>query len=463
MSDSSTVNSQNYRHALHWLYDRIDYERTRPVSQTPFRLERIERLLGHIGNPQLRIPAVHIAGTKGKGSTAAMIDSILRHAGIRTGLFTSPHLEKFEERMRVSGAMPSPEQLTALVRRLQRLLDTPEILEEDRHPTFFEAATLLAWMFFEDQQVQIAILETGLGGRLDCTNVCNPLVTIITSIGFDHMQILGNTLPLIAFEKAGIIKSGVPVVQGQLPAEADAVMADRAALLQSPRFICGHDFTWAEERPMEPGERTQHLRVITPRASFDNLEIPLLGSHQAHNASLAVMACELLQTAGWPQLTPTAITSGLRQTNWPLRFEVFDSQPAIILDAAHNPDSIAAVCRVLKQAEWKALESVLVFAVSADKDADSMLRLALPEFRHVVLTRFVANPRSVPPDTLLQNAQEFCRSLPSPPAIHLAEDPYAALQLAQRLAPKNGYILVTGSLFLAAEVRGLLRRPNAGS
>ncbi|MEY3458436.1 MAG: Folylpolyglutamate synthase, partial [Planctomycetota bacterium] len=363
MSDSSNVKSERYRQALDWLYDRIDYERTRPVSQTPFRLERIERLLAHLGNPQLRIPAVHIAGTKGKGSTAAMIDSILRHSGIRTGLFTSPHLEQFEERIRVSGAMLSPEQLTALVGRLQTLLASPEILAEDRHPTFFEAATLLAWMFFEEQQVRIAVLETGLGGRLDCTNVCNPLVTVITSIGFDHMQILGNTLPLIAFEKAGIIKHQVPVVQGQLPAEAAAVMADQATRLQAPRFVCGQDFAWASERPHMPGERTQHLRVITPQASFENLEIPLLGAHQTHNASLAVMACALLQTSGWPQITPTAIASGLRQTNWPLRFEVLEGHPAIILDAAHNPDSIAAVCHVLKQAEWNTRENVLVFAV----------------------------------------------------------------------------------------------------
>ena len=220
--------SSDYRQALDWLYDRTDYERTRPADNSPFRLERTQRLLRQLGNPQLQIPAVHIAGTKGKGSTAAMIDSILRQAGIRTGLFTSPHIAQFEERMRVCGNQPTSQQLTSLIQRLRLLLDHKETLPEDRHPTFFEATTLLAWMFFTDEQIDIAVLETGLGGRLDCTNVCRPLVTVITSIGFDHTQILGNTLSLIAGEKAGIIKPQVPVVEGMLPAEASAVVASRA-------------------------------------------------------------------------------------------------------------------------------------------------------------------------------------------------------------------------------------------
>lgn len=457
MTTSSTTESLRYRQALDWLYDRIDYERTRPAGQSPFRLERIERLLRQLGNPHLRIPAVHIAGTKGKGSTAAMIDSVLRHAGIRTGLFTSPHIEQFEERMRVSGVMPSPQQLTELVDRLQQLLAGPETLEEDRKPTFFEAATLLAWMYFEDQKVQIAVLETGLGGRLDCTNVCNPIVTVITSIGFDHMQILGNTLTLIASEKAGIIKRNVPLVEGQLPDEAAAVMAQKATELAAPRFLCGREFTWTAEQPLQHGDRSQRFRVCTPAQSFDVLEIPLLGRHQIHNASLAVMACELVRQSGWPQINPTAIASGLQQTSWPLRFEISEGRPTIILDAAHNPDSIDAVCRAVRESEWRGLEGTLIFAVSADKDSETMLRRALPEFRRIVITRFVGNPRSIPPDALLNTAQRLCRELPQPPLLHTAETPESALELALSLTPQNSYILASGSLFLAAEVRALVK------
>jgi dihydrofolate synthase/folylpolyglutamate synthase len=281
-------------------------------------------------------------------------------------------------------------------------------------------------------------------------------VTVITSIGYDHTQILGSTLPLIAAEKAGIIKRQVPVVEGQLPAEASAVVAARAELQQAPRFVCGLDFTWATESPAAPGTRTQTIRVLTPHNTLEKLHLPLLGRHQAHNASLAVMACEVLQQNGWPQITPASITAGLRQTHWPLRFEIFDGRPPIILDAAHNPDSIHAVCQLLRESEWQSLEGTLIFGVSADKDSDAMLHQALPAFRHVVLTRFTCNPRSVPPETLLAAASQRCAELPQPPGLHVAETPEAALSLAATIADSNGYVLATGSIFLAAEVRGLL-------
>jgi dihydrofolate synthase/folylpolyglutamate synthase len=456
MNVRESLDSSDYRQALDWLYDRTDYERTRPADNSPFRLERTQRLLRQLGNPQLQIPAVHIAGTKGKGSTAAMIDSILRQAGIRTGLFTSPHIAQFEERMRVCGNQPKPQQLTSLIQRLRLLLDHKETLPEDRHPTFFEATTLLAWMFFTDEQIDIAVLETGLGGRLDCTNVCRPLVTVITSIGFDHTQILGNTLSLIAGEKAGIIKPQVPVVEGMLPAEASAVVASRAEQLQAPRFVCGQDLTWISETPHIPGDRSQTIQIRTPQNTFPQLQLPLLGKHQAHNASLAVMACEVLQQNGWPQISPAAIKNGLRLTQWPLRFEIFAGTPPVILDAAHNPDSMSAVCQLLRETEWQNLDGTLIFAVAADKDADAMLLRALPQFRDVVLTRFNCNPRSVPPEVLLPAARQLCRQLPQPPRLHVTETPEAAYSLATSLAAKTGYVLATGSIFLAAEIRGIL-------
>lgn len=426
----------------------------------PFRLERLERLLQRIGSPQERIPAIHIAGTKGKGSTAAMIDSILQASGIRTGLFTSPHIEQFEERMRVSGRMPHPEQLTRLVSKLANLLHEAELESSDRIPTFFEITTLLAWMFFDEERVEIAVLETGLGGRLDCTNVCRPLVNVITSIGLDHMHILGNTLSLIAAEKAGILKPDVPVVQGQLPEVADIVVTAHALELGCRQFICGRDFGWhadSGDKQLSGRHRSQQILVLTPAGKYDGLTVPLLGNHQAHNASLAVMTAELLRDAGYRQIDDAAISVGLRTTQWPLRFEVFDQNPTIVLDAAHNPDSMKAVASVLTGSEWSNRRRVLVFAASADKDAESMVQIIRPHFHDVVFTRFLGNPRSREPEELLSisvSSQDQRN-----PATHcqIAQTPKEALQDAKTLAGQGGLVVVTGSIFLASEVRSLLR------
>ena len=425
----------------------------------PFRLERIERLLKRIGSPQERIPAVHIAGTKGKGSTAAMIDAILQASGIRTGLFTSPHIEQFEERMRVSGRMPNPDQLTRLVAKLADLLQESDQESSDRIPTFFEITTLLAWMMFDEEKVEIAVLETGLGGRLDCTNVCRPLVNVVTSIGLDHMHILGDTLSLIAAEKAGILKAGVPVVQGQLPEVAELVVTARASELGCQQYICGREFAWHvdhNDNQLSGRKRSQKIFVLTPSGSYDGLTIPLLGNHQAHNASLAVMTAEILREAGYRQIDATTISQGLRSTHWPLRFEVFERNPTIVLDAAHNPDSMKAVASVLTGSEWLNRRRVLVFAASADKDAKAMIEIIRPHFDHVVFTRFLRNPRSRAPEELLAIAESLPDHRKPATCCHVAESPADAIEEAEELAGHNGLVVVTGSIFLASEVRSLL-------
>lgn len=451
---------ENYDDAIRWLYDRIDYERIRPSAQVnPFRLERIERLLKRLGSPHQRIPAVHIAGTKGKGSTAAMLDSILQAGGIRTGLFTSPHIEQYEERMRVAGHMPDPQQFTRLVARLCKVLQDAEMDVLDRIPTFFEVTTLLGWMLFDDEKVQVAVLETGLGGRLDCTNACRPLVTVISSIGLDHTHILGDTISKIAWEKAGILKPGVPVVQGQLPGDADKVVAARALELGCQRFVCGKEFAWHTDHNEDASQgrrRSQKILVLTPSSNYDDLSLPLLGKHQAHNASLAIMAAELLRDQGYRQLDAATISRGIRSTHWPLRFEIFDGHPTTILDAAHNPDSMRAVASVLEAPEWQSRRRVLIFAASADKDAESMQRIILPHFDDVVFTRFRDNPRSTPPDQLLAIASSFDTSVVAHTRLHQANDPESAFDEACELAGHDGLICVTGSLFLAAETRRLL-------
>lgn len=457
--DRPSFVSRTSEQALSWLYDRIDYERVRPGAQSnPFRLERIEHLLTLIGSPHCRIPAIHIAGTKGKGSTAAMVESVLRHSGIRTGLFTSPHIHSFAERLRVNGCIPSSDLLTDLVNRLIQVLEEAPGNQTERRPTFFEAATMLAWMFFDQENVELAVLETGLGGRLDCTNVCRPLLTMITSIGLDHTQILGDTIELIAAEKAGILKAGVPVIQGQLPVDASVVVADRASALQCPRFAAGSDFT-SQFTSRKSHRRLTELQscfsVSTPLHGYPGLSIPLIGAHQIHNATLAVMAADWLSDHGFPSITEETIRAGLKATRWPLRFEVFPGKPVVVLDAAHNPDSAAAVVSTLQDEVWqRCRRKVLLFASSADKDSSAMLRLLIPCFDHVVLTRYISNPRSIPPEQLLAQATSIEGY--SADRFSLAETPETGLLKTRQLAQSDDMICVTGSIFLAAEVRTLL-------
>ncbi len=452
-----------YRGVLSWLFDRIDYERVRPNGLSPFRLERMESLLELIGKPHLQIPAIHIAGTKGKGSTAAVLESILRTSGLRTGLFTSPHIARFEERMRINGQLPAELRIVELAEQLQSILNQPTSDPAEQPPTFFEITTLLAWMLFAAEQVDVVVLETGLGGRLDCTNVCRPLVTVITSIGLDHTHILGATHDLIAFEKAGILKPGIPLIHGPVPAAAEQVIAARAVELQCPRYSIGSELQCTVIRQGRPGSADPpglEFSLQTPAAAWHNLHLPLLGHHQARNASLAVMAAELLQQSGYSAITSSSIASGVARTVWPLRFEQFIGEPVLVLDAAHNPDSVQAVTQILSNSAWPPEARTLIFAASSDKDAEGMLSEVLPAVQHVILTRFCTNPRSVAPQQLQQIVNSLRADERSECRIEVAETPAAALQLATSMTPPHGVILATGSAFLAAEMRTMLASPD---
>lgn len=422
----------------------------------------MERLLTLVNSPQQRIPAIHIAGTKGKGSTSAILDSILRKSGVRTGLFTSPHIEVFEERMRINGVMPTPDQLVTMVAELDQAIQAapPEIVEDG--PTYFEVATLLAWKFFDQQKVDAVVLETGLGGRLDCTNVCRPLVTIITTIGLDHTHILGDTLPKIAAEKAGIIKAGIPVLTWALQPEVLAVIDAHADKVGS-----------------EVVEGIKHIRLVadakngnnqfsvtTPWGSHEDLTVPLRGEHQLRNASLAIAAADFLanasqqNTSKYPislqSIDNNSIADGVRSVLWPLRFELHARTPEVVLDAAHNPDSIAALLKTLWDYAAVERRRVLIFASSSDKDAAAMLAAVVPAFDEIVFTQFTRNPRAIKPEELL----ELVKSLNletrtgNPPTIQ--QTPEAALATASQLAGNKGIVCGTGSIFLAAELKSVL-------
>jgi dihydrofolate synthase / folylpolyglutamate synthase len=442
-----------YRVAMDYLFERLNYERVSHDSYSveDFRLARMARLLELLGNPEHRLPVVHVAGTKGKGSTCAMLASMLEAAGLRVGLFTSPHLVRYEERLTVNRREPSPAEIITLVDALRPAVDQL-VVEMPPGPTFFEVTTALAWLHFLSQRCDIAVLEVGLGGRLDSTNLCRPLSTIITSISRDHMRLLGETLPQIAAEKAGIIKPGVPVITGVSQTDVLAVIEDFASRNSAPLLRLDREIRLIShqpppDQPLSPWSAD----VITPWAEHHSLRSPLPGPHQCRNLALAVTAFDHL-SASWKPLPSAAIVTGLKSLHWPARIEVVSHHPTIIIDAAHNDASMTALCETI--APLTSRPRVLIFGTSRDKEAAAMLRILTRSFDHVILTRYLHNPRALPLEQLSALAAD-CLTVPSEPAL----TPIEAWQRAQSLAGSTGLICATGSVFLAAEMQAIAKGP----
>lgn len=431
MADELTT----YEQAIEYLYGRINYERAHVDSYTSsdFRLDRMRGLLERIGNPQERIPAVHVAGTKGKGSTCAMIAAATRAAGIRTGLYTSPHLTRYEERFTVDGALPAPAVVVELVNALRPAVAEMDRLPAKLNPTYFEITTALAWLLFEREGVQLAVLETGLGGRLDSTNVCQPWVTLITNVSRDHTQLLGSTVGAIAAEKAGIIKPGVPVISGVQHPEARAVIETVAGAKQAPLWLLGRDFAFTVEAQARVAVRCDHEELA-------GLPLTLRGPHQAINTSLAVAALLRLRERGLV-VPDAAIRTGLATVSWPGRVEVVGDGPEVVLDAAHNWESAKALVETLLT-QFSDRRRVLVFATTRDKDVRGLARLLLPHFETVILTRYTENPRSVPAEELAA----FIGAT-SDRRVHVTATPAVAWECARQLAGSDDQIVITGSFF----------------
>lgn len=437
------------------LQTRLNYERLPEAARSlqDFRLQRMETLLSELGNPQLAVPTVHLAGTKGKGSTATMVAQIVAAAGLRAGLFTSPHIQRFEERFTVNGRTATPGELWLLWNRLQPVLERLDNISPPG-PTFFEIMTALGWLHFQQQRVELAVMEVGLGGRLDSTNVCAPLVTAITSISRDHMRLLGDTLEAIAREKAGIIKPGIPVICGQLDAGPARVIAEVAATCQSPLLRLGTEFRLQTDPPGAPPfaePPCYSFDYHQPDLQLRNVALAMPGEHQTRNAAVALAICAELRRRGI-DLPDDSLRQGLLTARCPLRVDVRQRQPLVILDVAHNPASIAALCQTL--ADVRARKRIVVFGASRDKEVRVLLDLLRPRFDHFVLTKFVNNPRAVELPELEQLAQDL-----NLPQVQLAPDPAAALEIAQRLAGPDDLICVTGSFFLAAEAGAALDSP----
>jgi dihydrofolate synthase/folylpolyglutamate synthase len=459
----------DYQSALDFLLGRINYERT-PAAEyrSVFKLDRMRRLLGLLGDPHLGLAPIHIAGTKGKGSTAAMIASVLRAAGLRTGLYTSPHLSAIEERIAIDGRQCGQGEFVALAAELEEAVNrlrantTPtdsNRCEEPSDPTFFEVTTAMAFLHFARQRVDAAVLEVGMGGRLDSTNVCRPCVSAITSISFDHTRQLGNTLAAIAREKAGIIKPHVPVVSGVDQDEPRRVIQEVARLQEAPLLETGLAFAFeCVRRPtaFSAGERFDyHEPAAQPAWELRDLELGMVGGHQVANAAIAIAVLRQLKEQGW-SINEAAIRRGLAAARCPARIEIVRERPTVIVDVAHNVASIQALLNALRQ-RFAGRRMILIFASSRDKDTAGMLRLLLSQFDEVVLTRYVNNPRAVEPDQLEQLAasEGAAPGTSRGPVVHIAATPEVAWQTARSLAGPDDIVCASGSFYLAAELRPL--------
>jgi dihydrofolate synthase/folylpolyglutamate synthase len=450
----------NYQQALDYLYSFINYEKSGMPAANPaaYNLERIALLLELLGNPQASYPSIMIAGTKGKGSTAVLCASALQEAGYRVGLYSQPHLHTYRERIRVDGALISREEVVALVERLKPYVEqTLEAAARIGRITTYELGTALALQHFADAGVDIAILEVGLGGRLDAVNVVTPLVSVISSISYDHVEVLGETLAKIAAEKAGIIKSGGLVISASQPPEAMSVIESISRERGAKLYRVGEDFTfYATDSVDITRERIKpvHPIIISAPANNAQIEVSLLlrGAHQYANAALAFGA--LLLQAQSPKglpITTGAIKAGFEKTQWEARLEVLQDtldKPLVIADGAHNAESAARLREALAST-FNFEKLVFVVGSSSDKDIEGVFR----ELRHIpapvsfILTRS-RHPRAAALTMLRDRGFSD-----NPQAPELVQNIAMALEEAHKLAGKNDLICVTGSLFVAAEAR----------
>ena len=427
----------SYHDVLWYMYGFTDYERKGLAAYAPenYNLDRVRQLLSVLGDPQQSFKAVHIAGTKGKGSTAAMIESVLRTAGYRTGLYTSPHLHSFRERIQVNGEFIPEEDVVRLIQGMRPLLDQiPDV-------TTFEVMTGLAFAWFAEQGVEWASVEVGLGGRLDATNVLTPAVAVITSISRDHTGILGETRTEIAAEKAGIIKPGVPVVSAPQSDDALAVIEAASLSNNAPLILVGRDWSCEGSQPNLDGQAFTIYRALEPIGEFN---IPLLGTYQAWNATTAVAALSVLKEQGL-RLPVDAIRRGLSTVRWPGRLEILGREPLVVVDCAHNADSARKLVRALKELT-RFDRLIVVIGASADHITPGLLQALLSGSSRTIATASL-HPKAATPAWIqtqaaeLQLKTEVCPTVPQ------------ALDLALADAGPQDVVCCTGSVFVAAEAR----------
>jgi dihydrofolate synthase / folylpolyglutamate synthase len=413
------------------------------AAAAKFDLENTTILLERLGRPDRAYPTIHIAGTNGKGSTAAFVESILRQSGFRTGLNTSPHLERINERFRVNGEEISDDQFAEAFTRIHSVIE--ELLADGKlraHPTYFECVTALAFEVFARQRVEFAVIEVGLGGRLDATNVITPVVSVITRIDFDHENFLGHSLREIAGEKAGIIKHGVPVVSAPQFPEAQEVLQSRTKELRC-QLIETQEAYRIDQEAMEAGSVRAQVTEIATNTQFD-VASPLPGRFQLQNALNAVAVGRVLQSKNF-RVTQENIERGIAEARWPGRLEKLHSNPDIYLDGAHNPGAARELARFLEE-NVAGRRIILIYGAMRDKAVDEVTGLLFPLAAEVIFTQ-PNNPRAVSASQLAQIAGHHAAHF------SIISNAEAALQQALTEGRPGTAIFITGSLYLVGQLR----------
>ncbi len=439
---------RSYDSALKYLFAQTDYEQMLRVryNRDTFNLDRMKALTKALGDPQFKYRTVHIAGTKGKGSTCTMLAHMLRACGFKVGLYTSPHITDVRERIQINGEMISQAALTRLICQVE---PTIECMISEK-PTFFEIFTALAFRHFADEQVDIAVIETGLGGRLDSTNIMKPAVCGLTSISMDHMHQLGPTLAKIAAEKAGILKTNIPAISVCQAPEAKRVLKKIAKEIQAPLMFTGDDieFSYRVESSRTSG---CHARICltTPRSRFEHLPVPLLGEHQALNCGLALALLDELKKQGM-KIDDSAAVQGLAKVYLPGRMELIKSDPRILVDGAHNADSMRALMRAIGQ-HIPYDSMVMVFGCAGDKDIRGMMSEIATGADKVIFTQATNNPRAAKSKELAEMYEEFTGRVGQ-----VTENLGDALRVAHSAVSREDLICICGSFCLVGEAKFLM-------
>lgn len=433
-----------YDQALAYLDSFVNYEKERSfVYPEALKLDRMRRLAKELGNPQNAYESILIAGSKGKGSTAAFVSSILRMENLKVGLYTSPHLVDVRERIQVNGLWINEARFTEFMGRLRKMMD--EHFWKKDPPTYFEVLTAMAFVHFKEMKVQVAVLEVGLGGLYDSTNIAPAKVVGLTPIGLEHTDKLGRTVAKIAVQKCGVIKGREIVVSAPQSPEAMNVIHEAAGDREATLFRVGKEITIFERDHQEDGQK---MDVRTPWGNFYDLEVHLRGAHQIENAAQAAGLAMALTKKTRLTVSESAVRQGLADARWPGRLEKISERPRILLDGAHTVDSIRKMLEGIKR-HFRFSDLIVVFACSADKDAKGMLEAVVPECQCVIITQF-EGPRAMP-------CRELAQRVPAETTeVFVEQDNHLALAKARSLAGPDDLILICGSLFLVSELRTAL-------
>ncbi|MHC4310044.1 MAG: bifunctional folylpolyglutamate synthase/dihydrofolate synthase [Planctomycetota bacterium] len=443
---------KSYKEALKYLFERTDYEKEKRLRYniTTFNLARMEKLLSLVGNPHKKIPTAHIAGTKGKGSTATMLAKMLEANNYVVGLYTSPHLVHLHERIKVNETMINDQQMLGLLNRIYAPI---EKISKTEQVSFFEIMTAIAFMHFVDLDVDIAVIETGMGGRLDSTNVIQPKVVGITSLSIDHQHQLGETIGSIAKEKAGVFKRGVPVITVEQDPEALRVLKSHATAVKAPFSVTGSDIDFSQrfETSREDGPHTR-ICLTTATSKFEHLRVPLYGKHQAINCGLALAMLDKLKSSGY-DIDDEKATEGLNDVSLMGRMEMICEDPRIMIDAAHNAASIRALIHAIGQ-NIPYDSMVVIFGCNSDKDVKGMLNQLQYGADKVIFTRS-NSAKAMSPEDLADMYTEMCGKM-CQAATTLGE----ALRLARSAVDREDLICITGSFYLIGQAKTRFEKPQ---